>query len=348
MNWLIYGAYGYTGELIAREAVERGMTPVLAGRDDARVRALADTLGLPARSFTLDNAREGLDGIDLVLHCAGPFSETSAPMLAACLDVGAHYLDITGEIDVFEFAWELSERGRNADVVICPGVGFDVVPTDCLAASLVAALPAATHLALAIEGGGGFSRGTARTSILGLAQGGRIRRDGELVTVPLAWKTRRIDFEHASREAMTIPWGDVFTAWVSTGVPNVEVYMSVPPATIRRIRWLAKLKPVLAMKWVQALMRRRIDAAPPGPDRATREATGVKVWGEAVSADGRRVRATLSGPNGYTLTADAALAITAYLLENTVEGGYYTPSLLMGATFAGQLAGVTQRAPQPA
>ncbi len=345
MNWLIYGAYGYTGELIAREAVARGMAPVLAGRDRERVTALAESLGLPARPFSLDSAAEALKDIDLVLHCAGPFSETSAPMLEACIQQGAHYLDITGEIDVFEAAWRQSDRAKHADVVVCPGVGFDVVPTDCLAASLVNALPAATHLSLAFEGGGGFSRGTARTSIKGLGTGGRVRRDGELVRVPLAWKTRRVPFAHAERQAMTIPWGDVFTAWVSTGVPNVEVYMAVPPDTVKKMRWMAKLRPLLGLGWVQSMLRRRVDAAPPGPSEKTREATGVEVWGEVTSADGRCMTATLSGPNGYTMTVDAALAITAHLLENDIEGGYYTPSLLMGADFATTLPNVTQRPP---
>ncbi|KAA9133258.1 hypothetical protein F3N42_02580 [Marinihelvus fidelis] len=344
MRWLIYGAYGYTGELIAREAVARGMTPVLAGRDAGRLQSLAAELGLDARAFALDAIGDSLNDIDLVLHCAGPFSRTSAPMLSACLDGGCHYLDITGEIDVFAQAWAHDERARLSDVVVCPGVGFDVVPTDCMAATLVDALPAAVRLALAFEGGGGFSRGTARTSVEGLGQGGRVRRDGELVRVPLAWKTRRVPFNHAEREAVTIPWGDVFTAWVSTGVPDIEVYMSVPPAAIRRLRWMAKLQGLLRLGPVQSLLRRRVDAAPPGPDAQTRAATGVELWGEVESADGRRATLTMSGPNGYDITVTASLAIVERLLSGQLEGGYYTPSLLMGKDFAASLPGMSARA----
>ena len=214
--------------------------------------------------------------------------------------------------------------------------------SDCLAASLVEALPAATHLTLAFEAGGGPSRGTARTSVEGLGQGGRVRRDGEVITVPLAWKDRKIPFQQGERSAATIPWGDVFTAWVSTGVPNIEVYLSMPPATIARLRRLAPFQAALRWGWVQAWLKKRVDARISGPDETRREKTGVEVWGEAVSADGRRAVASLRGPNGYDITVTASLGLVAELLANPREGGYYTPSLLMGSSYAASLPGVEQ------
>lgn len=340
---MIYGANGYTGEMVAREAVARGLAPVLAGRSAAPVEALAKELDLPSRVFSLDDDTAAhLEGMDLVLHCAGPFSATSSPMLEACLTGGVHYLDITGEIDVFHHAWRQDERARRADVLVCPGVGFDVVPTDCLAASLVAKLPSATSLVLAFEASGGPSRGTARTSIEQLGRGGRVRKDGELRTVPMAWKTREIPFAHGARMAVTIPWGDVFTAWVSTGVPDVEVYLSMPPAAIRRLRRLRHFSAVLRWGWVQSMLRSKVDARPQGPDETLRERTGVQVWAEARSADGRRVEGTLSGPNGYDVTVSASLGVVEHVLKTDVMGGYTTPSLLMGAGFAGDLPGVSQ------
>lgn len=346
MGWMIYGANGYTGRLVAVEAVARGLRPVLAGRNRTAIESLAAELELEARVFDLGDTQAvagELASVDLVLHCAGPFSATSAPMLEACLESHCHYLDITGEIRVFEAAWRRHDDARRADVVVCPGAGFDVVPTDCLAASLVAALPAATELVLAFEAGGGPSRGTARTGVEALAMGGMVRRDGELHTVPVAWKTRQVRFAHATRTVVSIPWGDVFTAWVSTGVPNIEVYYSVPPAQLRQMKMMRWLRPLLATHWVQNAMKRRVDQAPPGPDTARRQASGTHVWGEVRSADGRSMSGTLSGPNGYDFTVIAGLAIAQSLLENPREGGYYTPSLLMGRDFARSLPGVTMQ-----
>jgi short subunit dehydrogenase-like uncharacterized protein len=348
MSWMIYGANGYTGSLIAREAVVRGMRPVLAGRNESEISKLAAELDLEFRVFGLDDAsvlKESISGMQVILHCAGPFSVTSEPMITACLQAGAHYLDITGEISVFEQAHRLDEQARRADIVLLPGAGFDVVPSDCLAASLVRQLPAATSLQLAFEAGGGPSPGTAKTSVEGLAGGGCIRRDGKLQKVPLAWKTRTIPFAHAERVGVTIPWGDVYTAFVSTGVPDIEVYIAIPPsalAGLKRLRWI---QPLLGLGFVQSLMKRKIDRNVRGPSVQTRQDTDAQLWGEVVSADGRSLQATMSTPNGYELTVSASLAITEYLLENDLEGGYYTPSLLMGADFAATLPGVEVRLP---
>ncbi len=343
-NWMIYGANGYTGRLMAIEAVRRGMTPVLAGRNKEPVEALAAELGLPSRIFSLDDSENlpaALQDMKLVMHCAGPFSATSQPMIEACLASHTHYLDITGEISVFENAWKQSDAAKQVDVVLCPGAGFDVVPTDCLAARLVEALPSATHLQLAFEAGGGLSPGTAKTSVEGLGNGGCIRMDGKLKKVPLAWKTRSIPFSHGDRMAVCIPWGDVFTAWVSTGVPNIEVYLSVPPSSIKRLQRLRLIQPVLKLKAVQNFLKRQIEKRIKGPDSQARSETTTRLWGEVRSADGRTVSATMETPEGYNLTVTAGLGIVAFLLENDAEGGYVTPSLLMGSGYAESLPGVS-------
>jgi short subunit dehydrogenase-like uncharacterized protein len=348
MNWMIYGANGYTGSLIARQAVKDGMSPILAGRNAEQISRLAAELGLQHRVFSLDdeNALNGyLADCRLVLHCAGPFSATAKPMMKACLEAGAHYLDITGEIDVFALGHSLDEQARRADCVVIPGVGFDVVPTDCLAASLVDALPSATRLKLAFEAAGGPSRGTAKTSIEGMASGGRVRKDGQLKKVPLGWKSMEVPFAHGTRTAVTIPWGDVYTAWVSTGIPDIEVYMSVKPAIVSQLRRMRWLQPFLKSAWVQKTMKKRVDRGGRGPSGETRSRSKAEIWGTVSSADGRTVNATMSTPNGYDLTVIASLAIVRHLLETSVEGGYYTPSLLMGADFATRLPGVEMKLP---
>lgn len=343
MSWMIYGANGYTGEITAREATARGEQPVLAGRSEPAVAALASELGLEYRVFSLDDAESltaGLEGMRLVLHCAGPFSRTSAPMVQACIDRKIHYLDITGEIDVFSAVHQRDKEARRNDVVLLPGAGFDVVPTDCLAASLVEALPSATSLQLAFEAGGGLSPGTAKTSVERLAVGGCVRKDGKLKTVPLGWKTRTVPFSHGERSAVTIPWGDVYTAWVSTGIPDIEVYLSAPPSTAKGLKRLRMIQPLLGLKPVQSFLRNRIEKKVKGPSRELRDKTAVHLWGEATSADGRSVSAIMTTPNGYQMTVLASLGIVEFLLKNSVEGGFYTPSLLMGSGYAASLPGV--------
>jgi short subunit dehydrogenase-like uncharacterized protein len=345
--WMIYGANGYTGELAAREAAARGLRPVLAGRNATAVGALALELGLDSRAFSLDDpgaAKRGIEGMAAVLHCAGPFVRTSKPMVEACLAAGAHYLDITGEIAVFEPI--LGRRGddaRRAGVALLPGVGFDVVPSDCLAARLAGALPDATELVLAFTSDrGGISRGTLKTMIESLPAAGAVRRDGKIIPVPMAFDAREIDFGGAlgRRWAMTIPWGDVATAFYSTGIPNIRVYTGTPLGAIRRARLFAPLLPLAGLKPVKRFLQRRVDRREPGPGPEVRANARSYLWGEAKNAAGVTVTSTLEAPEGYRLTALSSVECARRAAAGLVPPGAWTPSKAFGAGYVTELPGV--------
>ena len=340
MSWLIYGANGYTGALIAREAKRRGQQPILAGRSASKLKPLAQELDLPLRLFELNEPigiSEALNGVSLVLNCAGPFSETGAPMLQGCLRAKAHYLDITGEISCFEYAHARHLEAESLNLVICPGVGFDVVPTDCLAATLKQALPDASALALGFDSRSGVSRGTAKTMVESLPLGGCVRRDGKLVEVPHMYRTRRIDFGTGEKLAATIPWGDVATAFYTTQIPNIEVYVPVNwgVAQLSKVNTLVRV--FTASKLVQAALKAPILLGAPGPDEAARTTSRTHVWGEATNAAGERKVARVETANSYALTVTASLAVVEKLLDGAPPGGFYTPSRLMGADFVTRL-----------
>ena len=343
MTVLIYGSYGYTGQLIVTQALARGLRPILAGRNAAAVREQAESHRLPHRSFALED-RAALDtalgGVRAVLHAAGPFSRTSAPMASACLRTGTHYLDITGEIAVFEALAARDAEARAAGIMLLPGVGFDVVPSDCLAAHLVRRLPTANRLALAFDAAGGMSRGTVTTMLENTGRGGAIRRGGIIESVPAAWRTRHIDFGSGPVEATTIPWGDVSTAYHSTGVGNIEVYASAPPlarammVATRYIGWLFSAPPV------RAVLQRLIRAGPAGPSESTRARTLSRLWGEATDRDGRRAVARLTGPQSYALTALTAVGSVEKVLAGETAPGFQTPSRAFGPDFILEIPGV--------
>lgn len=138
---------------------------------------------------------------------------------------------------------------------------------------------------------------------------------------------------------MSIPWGDVYTAYISTGIPNIETYMTVSPATIRRVRRLRWLKPLLGLAPLQAWLKRRAGATA-GPSAQRREASDCRVWGEARNARGEEARLSIAAPNGYALTATAAIGLVQAVLATPRPGGFYTPSLLMGADYVLGLPGV--------
>ena len=343
-RWMIYGANGYTGELIAREARRRGLSPVLAGRSTERIGSLARELDCECRAFTLADAiavEAALAGMTLLLNCAGPFSATAAPLADVCLKARVHYLDITGEIEVFEALHTRDAEAKAVGILLCPGVGFDVIPTDCLAVALKAALPDATHLALGFDTRSGLSPGTARTAVEGLGKGGRIRRDGRIVPVSPVWKIRRIDFGQGEKTAMTIPWGDVATAFYSTGIPNIETYAPAPPALLNW-RWLLPwLQPLFGLSLVQALLKQRIAYTVRGPDAELRRRTPTWVWGEVANAAGVRKTGGILTANGYDVTVQGALAVIERLLAISPASGYHTPAQLMGSGLVESLPGST-------
>ena len=349
-NWLIYGANGYTGSLIAEEAVRRGHRPILAGRNRQAVEALASrlqTAGAPCDVSEPETLQVAIDRCRVVLNCAGPFSETVGPVLAACLSRRSHYLDITGEIDVFSACHDRSQNAVERGICVVPGVGFDVVPTDSVAAMLKEALPDATSLVLAFEAGGGPSVGTAKTSVAGLAKGGRVRRDGKIVEVPLAFKTRTFMRRGQPRNAMTIPWGDVFTAHVTTGIPDIEVYMVASPSAITSARRLNWIRPLLRFPVVTRFLQRRMTASVQAPSPERRARTNCYVWGEATAPGGRTARVEIETPNGYDLTVTASLGVVERLLDPGApapKAGYLTPSQLMGPRYVLGLPGVFVKA----
>lgn len=345
MSLLLYGATGYTGGLIARLSASSGVRPILAARNEAALAPLAASLAFEHRAFDLTDARRieaALDGVSVVLHCAGPFSRTSAPMASACIARGAHYLDVTGEIAVFEALAARTDEAARAGVMLLPGAGFDVVATDCLAAHLKRRLPSATRLTLAIAGTGRLSRGTAITAIENAHRGGRVRRDGRLEHVPAAWRTRTIDFGRGPRTAVTIPWGDVVTAYHSTGIPNIEVYAAVSRVMRRFILASRHLGWLLRSRRLQRVIAWKIRAGQAGPSDAELESGASFVWGRVEDEDGRAAVARETGPDGYLFTARAALLIARRVLAGDAPPGYQTPATAYGEDLALEVAGVTR------
>jgi short subunit dehydrogenase-like uncharacterized protein len=342
-GFLIYGANGYTGELIARQAAARGLKAVLAGRNRDAVAALAGQLGLDFRIAALDDPSgldAALEGLAAVIHCAGPFIRTSRPMLDACLRRRVHYLDITGEIAVFEAAAARDAEAKDAGTMVMPGAGFDVVPSDCLALHLKQRLPAANHLTLALRLGGRPSHGTAATVIENLAADGAVRRDGAIQSVPIGASRRAVDFGRGPKTVIGVPWGDVATAWYSTGIPNIDTMMEFPPllrAGAQAARWVA---PVLGTARVRRFLQSRLP--PGGPSEAERQRRTSVLWGEVRDDAGERRVSRLHTLEGYEVTWRAALLIAERVLRGEAPPGFQTPAKAFGPDLALEVEGTTR------
>ena len=329
-QFLLYGANGYTGKLIAKLSSTYNLQPILAGRTEANIKPLADELQLPYRIVDLDNAAQlqgTLSEVKLVLHAAGPYAYTAKQMIEACLKTGVHYIDINGDIAVFEMLKKYDAAAKEKNIMVMPGVGFDVVPTDCIALQLKNQMPDATHLKLAFASvGGGLSHGTAITMAGKIGEGGAARVNGKIVRKPLGQKGMWVNFGEKKLFVMTIPWGDVSTAYTTTGIPNIETYTGMAPKIYRILKFQWSFNWLLRTEFVRNNIRKKIKAKPAGPSDEQRQNSSSMVWGEVSNASGKKITAAISCLDGYTLTAHSSLLIAQKILAADFKAGYQTPA----------------------
>jgi short subunit dehydrogenase-like uncharacterized protein len=332
---LVYGATGYTGRLLAELAKQRGLAPIVAGRSRAKLEAVATRLGLEARVASVDDAAalaEMLRDVACVISSAGPFAQTARQMFDACITAGAHYLDVSGEIDVFASAEAADARARSAGVMLLPGIGFDVVPSDCLAAHVAARTGEPRVVRIALAAGGTPTHGTAKTALATLGTPLRVRRGGRLVSLPSGSLVRAFDFGHGPVRCVAVPMADVVSAARSTGAPDVEVYMRGGAALRLGLRAARRLGPVLSSGVVQRALGRWIERLPEGPSEEERLGTRAIVVAEA-EGPARVARARLETPSGYETTRLAGVEAARRILAGEAKPGFQTPATAFGADF---------------
>ncbi len=345
--FLLYGANGYTGRLIADLAADYGLQPILSGRNENEIRLLASQLKCSYQIADLNNQAQLnniLSQVPVVLHAAGPFHQTAKPMIEACLQTNTHYLDITGEIPVFEMAKTYNTAAERNKLMIMPGAGFDVVPTDCLSLYLKNRLPDAIDLKIAFASlGGSLSHGTATTMADSLGEGSAARVNGKIVKTSLGQKGMWVDFGSKKIFVMSIPWGDISTAYHSTNIKNIETYTAISPNIYRLLKLQGLYNWALKTMVIRNLIKRKIKNRPAGPSGVARSKAKSLVWAQVQNADGKKLHATLSGPDGYTLTAHSSLIITKKVLNGNFKPGYQTPASSYGPDLILEVPGVDRQ-----
>jgi short subunit dehydrogenase-like uncharacterized protein len=343
-SWMIYGAYGYTGRLLVGEALRRGHRPLLAGRSAKKLAPLAGQTGLEWVEVSLDDEThlaEVVGQVKLVFHAAGPFIETSLPMLRACLQMRSHYIDITGEIPVFEQTFAHDREAREKRIALLSGAGMDIVPSDCLVKYVADQVPNATELESAVAfRGGGVSAGTLQSGIEMAPRGGLARKDGKLVSLPLGSGSRRVSFSDRERIVIPVSWGDLVTGFHSTGIPNITTYMGFPNRRLRLLRnWGARLQTLLIHDSVRRLARWLVKRFIQGPSQDQRRLGRSFFWAAACDPEGGRAEAWLEGPESYKLTAEVGVLAAEKVLNEQFSGAL-TPSKAFGADFILQVDSV--------
>ncbi len=343
MQTLIYGAYGFTGRLIAREAVRRGLRPMLAGRNAEKLERFAKELKLPCLQVDLDDRSRlvnALIDVDVVVHCAGPFVGTVSRMVAACLHTGTNYLDITGEVAVIDALASLSDRASDCGVMLLPGIGMDVAPTDVVAVKLHELMPDAVRLDLAVKSTGTISRGTLRTMLGQIDEGSVIREEGELKSVRIGSRLRKMCFGHESEYVACVPLGDCITAYRSTGIENITTYMRFPSGSVAGVKFGSLFFRLASIPSLRRILIDQINRIPEGPSETIAEKARVFVSGEVQNSAGEKETALLTGPEAYRFTACIVVEALRRMEGGIVSGGFQTPAGLFGSDFLDSIPGV--------
>jgi short subunit dehydrogenase-like uncharacterized protein len=318
---------------------------LLAGRQENKLQAVADSLGFAYRVAPLEQSSQllaGLQDIAVVLHAAGPFSTTAQPLVDACLQRGVHYLDVSGELPVFVALAQRDAEAKTRKSMLMPGVGHVIAPSDCLAAHVSRRLPGARQLHIAVSRPDFISRGSLQTMLSLISEHVHIRRQGRMTTAPVGELCRSFDFGKGESACTAVSWPDVFTAFYTTGIPDITVYSEANELEQLGYTLGGRLVPILRSPLSQALWQAQLSFFPEGPSEEARRGSTRTIVAEAIDRQDRRVSSRLHTPDGYTFTGTTALAIAARVLAGEVESGFHTPGQLYGADFVLQLDGVTR------
>jgi len=317
---MIYGATGYIGRMAAEHAKALGLDVVIAGRNGESLESLAAQLGVPYRVFTADSqAAESLDGIGVLLNFAGPFAQTADALMQACIKAGVDYLDITAEINVYRLAERLGAQAAEAGVMLLPGVGWDVVPTDCLAVHVARRVQAPQSLRVALQIAGSMSRGSAMSVSEIIGAGLLARVDGLLIATPDA-QPQHFDFGDGPALCVPLSFGDLVTGWHSTGIANISMFVNITG---------------------DAFPEGDLSQLSDGPSAEQREAHRARAVAEVIGADGTVARSMIETVNGYTYTPLAAVEAAHRVLRGERQPGFETPARVFGGGFAETIAGTT-------
>lgn len=346
MRWMIYGATGYTGQLVIEEALRRGHRPMIAGRNLEKLKILAEYYGLDYAAFYLDDIHtivEAIADMDIVYHAAGPFIHTSEAMIRACLATNTHYLDITGEINVFERTFSYDDAARKNNIALISGVGFDVVPSDCLALYVSEQVPGATHLETGIIGLGGASAGTSKSALEMIPNHWWSRRDGHLFDSHFGDKTTILEHPNGkSYFAVSVPWGDLSVAYRTTGIPNITSYMAVNPILVALGRIGHPLgKMLLKNTAIRSFAKSLAERFASPPDENRRETTKSYIWAKATNSSAQSAEAWLETLEPYQYTAKVALLVIEKVAELHPIGAL-TPAQAFGMDFTLEVEGTQQ------
>lgn len=339
VKWMIYGATGFTGKLIIEQCHTIETSPVLAGRDREKLKKLSEESGYSYRVFDLtnqDKIERELREFDFVVNVAGPFWKDIELLVNACINSHTDYIDLVAGPELSE----LHESALMKDVMLLPGVGFSIVPSDCLKGYLLTKCPDATHYSVFISGLNSVSRGTARGGFEIFKKGILFRRNGSLERVS-DFSEKSIDFGTGGTPCIPMPWGEIHAAHRFTGIHTIRTYAEATKMRRQFLFSMKYLRRLFATSFMQKRLQSMVDSWPEGPDAAEMSREKSTVAGVIQNERGEQHGARIHTAEGYRFTAQSVCAIVNLVLSGKRASGYQLPGTLFGYKFVLDIEGVS-------
>jgi short subunit dehydrogenase-like uncharacterized protein len=335
---MLYGATGFTAGLMIDALKSLPCELILAGRNANTVETLARKHTTTHTAFALDNletTQRHLRGIDLVINCAGPFAQTALAIVNAALLTRTSYFDITGELSIFMRIHHHHDAAIAKGITLIPGLGFDIAPSDCLAALLARRVKNPSSLTLAIATKNTrVSHGTLKTVVLESKNQVIARREDGIKNYDDLSLSRDIVINGKPRHCMRAPLGDLFCAHLSTGISNIDTFVAIPKNLAKFSRLLPLLSKLGQNNFAHMLIERAIESLPNGPTLEQQQQGSAYIYGEVVGANGMTEKAVMKTKEPYVYTADLMVAGVRSWLDKGLHYGFLTPSQAFGAQFA--------------
>lgn len=299
----VFGAYGHTGRFVVSELLRRGLTPVLSGRDAAKLNAVSEAhQGLEMRAASVDDPASldrAVSGSAAVINCAGPFVDTATPVIAAALRAGVHYLDVAAEqatvLHVFE---RFADSARDAGIAIVPAMAFYGGLSDLLATAAMGDWTAADEICVAVALDSW--QPTLGTRLTGQRNPGQrfVFSDNRLKRAePPPNRLWNFPAPFGTQEVAGISFAETITISRHLPTPEIRSYINLAPITDIR------------------------NPATPPPSAADESGRSSQIFlVEAVARKGNEARrATASGRDIYAITAPIVVEATERIISGLAK-----------------------------
>lgn len=334
-NWIIYGATGYTANLIIKKAIQMGLPPVLAGRDRSKISSVAKKYGLKYKVFEINDInviQANIENSNLILNASSNYKLTAQPFINACLASGCHYLDLCGEISVLKKIFEYNELAKYGNITIIPNSGYHSIVTDCFAGYVANLIENPIELNYYLLDASIPSLGTLKSSLDAFLGGGFVLKYNNFENIKMGSIKTRVEHKNKALTLYASPMAELYLSHISTSIPNINVYLKIPLLYSLLLDYFGDYILKLLQSEKRTAILNLIDKFVKGPSEAINKKLKSMIGVNVKNLKGDSLTMWLEAPEAYDFTATLSVEAVKLALSG-LPSGVLTPIQAYGCNF---------------